>query len=534
MLKGFGALVDLDRAVQATRQIDPPGDTGSMLTGAAILGVPGNGTTAAFARLVLERQRADGSWNTIDNRPPQSYSTIGATAYALRAVRAYAAAGSTEWGSKAEASVARARDWIARAPIGDTADLVYRVQGLLWAGAGAQDLAPAVDALRGTERRDGGWGQLPRLASDAYSTATALAALEQAGAAPAEEAVDRGLRWLMDAQLPDGSWHVRSRVTEQDLVSPPYFETGFPHGPDQMISAMATAAAVTAIAGALPSTTDGKSLLAAGTWHADEPAWVRTVQQGTVGDLARALDGGLSANAATAGGTSVLMVAAPDLPKMRLLLDRGADPARAAASGVTPLMVAANWSRSANAVRLLLARGAPAVTPAPAVNEATAAGYAIWSGDTASLRALLAAGARVPSHIALAGGLSYASPLDIAVIQRDEPMIRALVAAGQDVNALDESGLSLLTQAALMNDAALVRLLVSLGADVNRTDESGATPLMHAAQMDYGETGVVEALLAAGASRAARDKDGRTALDLATHLEYPAIVAGLAPAPASR
>jgi uncharacterized protein len=200
---------------------------------------------------------------------------------------------------------------------------------------------------------------------------------------------------------------------------------------------------------------------------------------------------------------------------MRLLLDRGADPNRAADSGITPLMVTANYTGATGAVRLLLARGASANAPKRAVNDATATGYAIWSGDTATLEAILAAGGTIPTHIAIVGGLSYLSPLDLAVLQRDEPMIRALLARGVDVGGLDEGGLPALAQAVLMNDAGMTRLLMALGADVNQVDQTGQTPLMHAARTDFGDTAVLEALLSAGAKRDPVDRDGRTALDLA-------------------
>ena len=51
-------------------------------------------------------------------------------------------------------------------------------------------------------------------------------------------------------------------------------------------------------------------------------------------------------------------------------------------------------------------------------------------------------------------------------------------------------------------------------------DRNGYTPLMYAATIDFGDTGVIEALLAAGADRTARDLDGRTALDQARRCRH--------------
>jgi len=529
LARGYPALTDLDRAVQATRQVDPSMDAGTLLTAADALGVAPNGATTTFARLLVVRQRADGSWNTIDARPPQSYSLVGATAYAAHAVDRYASAGSAAWAERAGSVVTRARGWLTRAPVHDTADRVFQVAGLIWTRAAASDVAAAVTALRADQREDGGWAQLPRLASDAYATGSVIVALRQAGVPPTDPAIARGLRFLLDTQQPDGTWHVRTRIGEQDLVSPPHVESGFPYGPDQMVSAMATAHAAMALALALPVTdaTPGPFVPAAAWKSAPDPEWVRVAQSGSAAELARALDAGLSPNAATPAGTSLLMVVAPDLEKIQLLLDRGADPNKAADTGITPLMVAANYPGGTAAVRALLAHGARAVTTKPAINDAAATGYAIWSGETPTLDLLLAAGGAIPTHIAIVGGLSFLSPLDLAVLQRDEPMVSALVEHGQELDGLDEGGLPPLAQAVLLNDAPMVRLLVSLGADVNQVDQGGETALMHAAQTDFGDTAVVEALLAAGAKRDAVDRDGRTALDLARRGGLTGIVAAI-------
>jgi N-acyl-D-amino-acid deacylase len=69
---------------------------------------------------------------------------------------------------------------------------------------------------------------------------------------PAQSAAyQRGVRYLLDTQLADGSWRVRSRT----LPTQTYFESGFPHGEHQFISAAGTQWATQALAwsaGALP------------------------------------------------------------------------------------------------------------------------------------------------------------------------------------------------------------------------------------------------------------------------------------------
>ena len=120
-----------------------------------------------------------------------------------------------------------------------------RLLGLAWAGASKSEMARAVRELVALQREDGGWSGNPYLSSEAFSTGEALVALAQSGAvAAANAAYRRGLDFLLSTQYSDGSWHVRSRA----IKFQPYFESGFPFGHDQWISAAGTAWAAQAIA----------------------------------------------------------------------------------------------------------------------------------------------------------------------------------------------------------------------------------------------------------------------------------------------
>jgi ankyrin repeat protein len=94
-------------------------------------------------------------------------------------------------------------------------------------------------------------------------------------------------------------------------------------------------------------------------------------------------------------------------------------------------------------------------------------------------------------------------------------MVTWLISRGADVNELTEAGVPPLTYAALTNDVGVVKALLAGGADVNLVDQSGETALMHAAMVDYGDTAVIDVLLAAGARRDVVSPDKRRALDLA-------------------
>ena len=81
------------------------------------------------------------------------------------------------------------------------------------------------------------------MAPDAYATGQALYALHVSGMVPKNSVYQKGVSYLLRTQTADGSWFVRSRA----FGFQPYFESGFPHGPVQFISASATAWAAIAL-----------------------------------------------------------------------------------------------------------------------------------------------------------------------------------------------------------------------------------------------------------------------------------------------
>jgi hypothetical protein len=123
------------------------------------------------------------------------------------------------------------------------------VAGLAASGVKADDTVDSIVAyLASRQHSNGAWAQNANLASDAYATGLALFALnEKASANPKDAAYSRGVQYLLRTQLEDGSWFVRSRAPKFQ----PYFESGFPHGHDQWISATAKAYATMALASAI-------------------------------------------------------------------------------------------------------------------------------------------------------------------------------------------------------------------------------------------------------------------------------------------
>jgi hypothetical protein len=208
--------------------------TSYILAGLAAESYAPDPATDALARYVRRRQSADGSWHVASHRPPIESSDIAVTALSVRALEAYAPVPLT---SEYRRAVQRGAAWLTRATAKSNEDYAYRVLGLRWAGASRAAISRAAAALIAQQRADGGWGQIATLPSDAYATGQALTALAETGVVPPSDPVyQRGVRFLLETQLEDGSWFVRSRAVPVQ----PYFDSGFPHGTDQFISAAAT------------------------------------------------------------------------------------------------------------------------------------------------------------------------------------------------------------------------------------------------------------------------------------------------------
>jgi len=178
-------------------------------------------------------------------RPPLNFDDFAPTAYMIRALRSY---GDPENDADTRLRIERAGKWLLAAKASRTQEHAFRVLGLAWASADRRAIDAAARALQSLQRADGGFSQLPTISSDAYATGLALFALHEAGMQPADRLYQAGLKYLLATQAADGTWHVKSRSLEFQ----PYFESGYPYGHDQWISAAGAAYAVLAIAAGVP------------------------------------------------------------------------------------------------------------------------------------------------------------------------------------------------------------------------------------------------------------------------------------------
>ncbi len=222
-----------------------PGDADTVayiLLGLGAENFPPDAATDAMASFLLRQQTADGHWRPLAHRPPIESSDVQVTAASVRAIQLFKPKAG---GAAYDKAVERGAAWLAKAPLASTEDQAFQLLGLGWTGASKALVQTAGHALVAQQRADGGWAQLPSLTSDAYATGESLVALASSGAVRTSDvAYVRGVQFLLRTQFADGSWFVKSRA----IPLQPHFESGFPFGRDQFISAAATNWAARALA----------------------------------------------------------------------------------------------------------------------------------------------------------------------------------------------------------------------------------------------------------------------------------------------
>jgi ankyrin repeat protein/mono/diheme cytochrome c family protein len=206
---------------------------------------PKNDYTDAAVRLIRSAQRPEGSWSGAESRrPPMASGDFMASALAVFALTRYG----TQTDRATADALTHASTWLARAQPDDTQDRAFHALALNWVAPRSERARMAARSLVALQRSDGGWSQLPAMPSDAYATGLALYTLQAAGKMRSTDPVYRkGVDYLLRTQAADGTWHVKSRA----IWLQPYFESGFPYGQDQFISAAGTAWAAMALTGAV-------------------------------------------------------------------------------------------------------------------------------------------------------------------------------------------------------------------------------------------------------------------------------------------
>jgi squalene cyclase len=204
---------------------------------------PADEFTDSLVHYLKKMQQPEGYWDSgRGSRPPLNSDDFIVTALAAKTIKHYAR--EVDQADTAR-RLALTAAWLGKQNPVNTQERAFRLLGLAWSGGDKAAIAQAVKQLAASQRPDGGWSQLTTMRSDSYATGQALYALRQGGGMSANDKVhEKGVAYLLRTQAADGSWHVKTRA----LPVQPYFESGFPYGHDQWISAAGTSWASMALA----------------------------------------------------------------------------------------------------------------------------------------------------------------------------------------------------------------------------------------------------------------------------------------------
>ncbi len=240
------------------------------------------------------------------------------------------------------------------------------------------------------------------------------------------------------------------------------------------------------------------------------------------------LKAGADVNAKNGLDTTALIWGALDPAKVRLLVEAGANVNARSRLGRTPLLVAASRPGSADAVRLLLSKGAD--SKVADVRGSTPLVEAARVNDIDVLRLLLNA----PVNIN-AGGFAGATALNLAAGHANLAAVKLLLDKGADVNVANVSevrvknGLIAISRTTALMSAPesspeVMEALIKAGANVNAKDIRGMTPLMLAIATDSPDPRIVRMLLDRGADTDVKSANGERALDWAKKFNHPEIL----------
>jgi hypothetical protein len=255
-----------------------------------------------------------------------------------------------------DAAINRARQWLLATRPESTEDAAFRVMGLTWAEAPKEELIPALWDLTALQSSGGGWPQLKGYDADAYSTGEALFAMREAGVPPSNTVWQKGQRFpALDTgegrHVARPHSHALARGSESSLL---FNGVSLQKGRVHLVcrNVLGRHGTPVCIASAVSSPQPAVTAV-----QTDAPSWARAALFGSVRDLDSLLGSGLDANSKTPNGTTLLMMAAHDPAKVRLLLARKADVKSRSRSGTDALTIATTYRGTATVLQLLLDAG---------------------------------------------------------------------------------------------------------------------------------------------------------------------------------
>ncbi|CAI5454781.1 unnamed protein product [Caenorhabditis angaria] len=177
---------------------------------------------------------------------------------------------------------------------------------------------------------------------------------------------------------------------------------------------------------------------------------------------------GANPNALYFDGPEITQISPLDTNFLELLLEFGADPNVFDRKGLTPIMKACRMKdKGIEAIRILLKYGADINKLAPERQDhRSALHFALLSGNHDLVKFLIENGCKVNMDKIY----EKSSPIDIAVLKDDPELLRIVLDAGANPNAVHTyigSCLHLASCSTLLNQLNIIELLLQRGADMN-------------------------------------------------------------------
>ena len=163
----------------------------------------------------LTQQAGDGSWNpnSTGGRPPVHSTRDVGTSLLFLALSDPSLPGAPP--SSWKAQHASSADWLLRnSPAASHQGNIMRLLVNRRLEVPGEKSEPLLESILAHQNDDGGWSQTPKMKSDAFATGLALYALSGQPTKEVERAISRATTFLLESQLPDGSWAMASRHAE--------------------------------------------------------------------------------------------------------------------------------------------------------------------------------------------------------------------------------------------------------------------------------------------------------------------------------
>ena len=144
------------------------------------------------------------------------------TAASIRSLKAYAPKSQE---ADYDQAVQRAVRWLETAQPASTEDLVFKILGLIWGGGSQAAIRATAQAIAGTAAVRWRLGTDPGAGFRCVCDRPGAGGVAGGGAFRRSAAYQRGVRYLLNSQMEDGSWLVDSRRRRSSPTSTAIFRT---------------------------------------------------------------------------------------------------------------------------------------------------------------------------------------------------------------------------------------------------------------------------------------------------------------------